>query len=45
LPHAYQNDFKLLTIFTLISLPFVLIVKTSRVRRAGGGQHLINASP
>jgi DHA2 family multidrug resistance protein len=30
---AYQNDFKLLTIFTLITMPFVLIIKTARSRR------------
>ena len=30
---AYQNDFKLLMIFTLISMPFVLIIGSSHTRR------------
>jgi DHA2 family multidrug resistance protein len=31
---AYQNDFKLLMIFTLISMPFVLIIGSSHARRS-----------
>jgi len=30
---AYQNDFKLLMIFTLVSMPFVLIIGSSHTRR------------
>jgi MFS transporter, DHA2 family, multidrug resistance protein len=30
---AYQNDFKLLMIFTLILMPFVFIIKTSHARQ------------
>jgi DHA2 family multidrug resistance protein len=30
---AYQNDFKLLMIFTLISMPFVLIIKRTHARQ------------
>jgi hypothetical protein len=30
---AYQNDFKLLMIFTLVSMPFVLLIGSSHTRR------------
>ena len=30
---AYQNDFKLLMLFTLITMPFVLLIGSSRTRR------------
>jgi DHA2 family multidrug resistance protein len=34
---AYQNDFKMLFVFTLISMPFVLIIGSSHTRRSPGG--------
>jgi DHA2 family multidrug resistance protein len=33
---AYQNDFKLLMLFTLITIPFVLLIGSSHTRRMGG---------
>jgi DHA2 family multidrug resistance protein len=33
---AYQNDFKLLMLFTLAAMPFVLLIGSSRVRRPAG---------
>jgi DHA2 family multidrug resistance protein len=33
---AYQNDFYLLMVFTLITMPFVLIIGSSRTRQSGG---------
>jgi DHA2 family multidrug resistance protein len=33
---AYQNDFKLLMIFTLITMPFVLIIGTTHARKTRG---------
>ena len=33
---AYQNDFKLLMLFTLITIPFVLLIGSSHTRRTGG---------
>jgi DHA2 family multidrug resistance protein len=33
---AYQNDFKLLMLFTLVTMPFVLIIGSSHARRTGG---------
>jgi DHA2 family multidrug resistance protein len=34
---AYQNDFKMLMVFTLLSMPFVLIIGSSRTQRPARG--------